>query len=161
MKNLLSVLITLFISLNISANDYIVRSQVSDNEVSTEVITVYYFHASNRCKTCIALENETQKALKSLYSKKDLDKALEEGYALGFKHGKKGSNPSLALSSALSSELQLTALNKSLSENSKKINKDLLNKHRDIVTKQMKEWSKDAETTLDTIIEESKKHSKR
>ena len=70
MKNLLSVLITLFISLNISANDYIVRSQVSDNEVSTEVITVYYFHASNRCKTCIALENETQKALKSLYSKK-------------------------------------------------------------------------------------------
>ncbi len=33
-------------------------------------ITVYYFHNTRRCATCNAVENETQKALKKLYTDK-------------------------------------------------------------------------------------------
>ncbi|VBB46797.1 conserved exported hypothetical protein [uncultured Paludibacter sp.] len=34
-----------------------------------EKIEVYYFHFTHRCVTCLAVENETQKALPSLYPK--------------------------------------------------------------------------------------------
>lgn len=48
-----------------------------DKAAKTEVnqkVEVYYFHYSRRCATCIAVEEETEKALKSLYPK-----AVEQG----------------------------------------------------------------------------------
>jgi hypothetical protein len=42
--------------------------------LQTENVEVYYFHFTRRCETCVAVENESRKAVEELYSK-----AMEEG----------------------------------------------------------------------------------
>jgi len=71
MKKLTSILFVLIIALNVTACN---TTQSNDNEEKTAVktdkkIKVYYFHYSHRCKTCVAVEEETKKALKELYPK--------------------------------------------------------------------------------------------
>jgi hypothetical protein len=39
-----------------------------------EMVEVYYFHFTRRCETCMAVENESRKAVEELYAS-----ALEEG----------------------------------------------------------------------------------
>ncbi len=36
----------------------------------TDDLIVYYFHTSHRCETCVAVEDETKKALNELYPEK-------------------------------------------------------------------------------------------
>jgi hypothetical protein len=38
--------------------------------ISTDKIEVYYFHYERRCATCMAVENESKKALEELYPEK-------------------------------------------------------------------------------------------
>jgi len=69
MKKLASILFALIIALNVTACN---NTQSNDNEDKTEVktnkkIEVYYFHYSHRCQTCVAVEEETIKALNELY----------------------------------------------------------------------------------------------
>lgn len=42
--------------------------------LQTENVEVYYFHFTRRCETCMAVENESRKAIEEVYSK-----AMEEG----------------------------------------------------------------------------------
>lgn len=41
-----------------------------DASVSEGLTEVYYFHYERRCATCLAVENESEKALKELYPEK-------------------------------------------------------------------------------------------
>jgi excinuclease UvrABC helicase subunit UvrB len=88
----------------------------------------------------------------------DLKKAIEDAYALGYKHASQGKKVLGALTPEKEAELQIFALNKSIGENSKQINKEILDKHRNMVNKHMKEWSKDATKALDEIIKDVHKH---
>ena len=72
MKKIASIIITLFIAFNVSAcNDEQSNAKSnSENLDEQETIEVYYFHYSHRCKTCVAVEEETVKALEELYPEK-------------------------------------------------------------------------------------------
>jgi hypothetical protein len=74
MKKLkLMVLVFLFIGLA-SCNGQTNKGTTADKKKSPNVVSVYYFHGSNRCAGCIGAENGTVQALKDLYSKE-----MEEG----------------------------------------------------------------------------------
>jgi hypothetical protein len=46
----------------------------TNTSLQTEMVEVYYFHFTRRCETCMAVENESRKAVEELYAN-----ALEEG----------------------------------------------------------------------------------
>ena len=72
MKNrglILSALTVLFISL-LSCNAQTADQSTENEMVSTDNVEVYYFHYERRCATCMAVENESEKALKELYPDK-------------------------------------------------------------------------------------------
>lgn len=72
MKNIVNIIISLFITLNIIAcNNAQSNKNTNIDIVKIEkVIKVYYFHFSHRCKTCVAVEEETLNALRELYPDK-------------------------------------------------------------------------------------------
>ena len=45
----------------------------TNTSLQTEMVEVYYFHFTRRCETCMAVENESRKAVEELYAS-----ALEE-----------------------------------------------------------------------------------
>lgn len=45
-------------------------AQTSDQNTSTDKVEVYYFHNERRCATCVAVEDESVKALNELYPEK-------------------------------------------------------------------------------------------
>lgn len=45
-------------------------NQTGGDEITGDLIEVYYFHYSRRCATCQAVEDESEKALKELYPEK-------------------------------------------------------------------------------------------
>jgi hypothetical protein len=64
---------TVFLQLN-SCN---ARGQADNSQtgiIQSETVEVYYFHFTRRCETCLAVENESRKAIEELYPS-----ALEEG----------------------------------------------------------------------------------
>ncbi len=71
MKKLISIIIALTLALNITACN---NSQKKDSDSTSDkiekTIKVYYFHYSHRCRTCVAVEQETKKALGELYPEK-------------------------------------------------------------------------------------------
>jgi hypothetical protein len=72
MKNkglMLSVLVGLFISL-LTCNAQTADQTKEKETVSTDNVEVYYFHYERRCATCMAVENESEKALNELYPEK-------------------------------------------------------------------------------------------
>ncbi len=66
---MLSVLIGLFISL-LSCNAQTADQTKEKENLSTDKVEVYYFHFERRCATCMAVENESEKALNELYPEK-------------------------------------------------------------------------------------------
>jgi hypothetical protein len=46
----------------------------TNTNLQTDMVEVYYFHFTRRCETCMAVENESRKAVEELYAN-----ALEEG----------------------------------------------------------------------------------
>lgn len=69
MKKSISALAILVLIISVFA----VNSVAADKKVKTTVsksakVEVYYFHYTRRCVTCEAVENETQKVLKTLYA---------------------------------------------------------------------------------------------
>lgn len=69
MKSIYSILLFLFILpfATTGCNENSASTPVADKPAKIEV---YYFHYERRCATCIAVEEETQKALNELYSAK-------------------------------------------------------------------------------------------
>lgn len=45
-------------------------AQTKDQNASTDKVEVYYFHNERRCATCVAVEDESVKALNELYPEK-------------------------------------------------------------------------------------------
>ena len=45
-------------------------AQTKDQTISGDKVEVYYFHNERRCATCIAVEDESKKALNELYPEK-------------------------------------------------------------------------------------------
>jgi len=75
MKNgFLLLLSIVFISLSSSCNAQSDKAAVSESLSKSHVVEVYYFHFTQRCVTCQAIEDETKKAIEELFSS-----ALDEG----------------------------------------------------------------------------------
>lgn len=73
MKKLTLLLFTAFIlfscgNRNSSAEQTTEETSLKTIETSDSVINVLYFHGTQRCKTCIAVEKVTKETLDSLYS---------------------------------------------------------------------------------------------
>jgi hypothetical protein len=73
-KGFLLLLSVVFISLSLSCNAQPDKEEVSENLSKSDAVEVYYFHFTQRCVTCQAIEDETKKAIDELYSE-----ALDEG----------------------------------------------------------------------------------
>lgn len=84
-------------------------------------------------------------------TKEDLKKAIEESYALGYKHALEKKSPPISLGS-ISSDITIANLTKNIGNNSRKINNDLLRRQRQVVSKHMKAFHEDAEKALDEIV---------
>jgi hypothetical protein len=73
-KVILSVIgLIIFLQFN-SCNAQGEKGTNQNTNLQAENVEVYYFHFTRRCETCMAVENESRKAVEELYSK-----ALEEG----------------------------------------------------------------------------------
>ncbi len=69
MKKLLlsaALLMSFFFSNSCSGQ---VKSQVADQAVDFPKVTLYYFHFTRRCATCMAVEENARKAIEALYPK--------------------------------------------------------------------------------------------
>lgn len=67
-REFLIVLNVILISLSYSCNAQSDKGVVSANQLQPDMVEVYYFHFTQRCVTCRAIENETKKAIDELYS---------------------------------------------------------------------------------------------
>ncbi len=69
MKNLTKILLipVIIISVFYNVDGINTINNCKEKEIVTEKITVYYFHNSRRCATCLAVENESKKHLKELF----------------------------------------------------------------------------------------------
>jgi len=68
MRRIISLLIGWIIFFQFNSCD--IRGQAENNQtrnLQSETIDVYYFHFTRRCETCIAVENESRKAVEELY----------------------------------------------------------------------------------------------
>jgi hypothetical protein len=75
MKKRLLLLISLAAFFQFSSCDAQANKDTKTNtNLQTEMVEVYYFHFTRRCETCMAVENESRKAVEELYAN-----ALEEG----------------------------------------------------------------------------------
>ncbi|MCD6090935.1 MAG: thioredoxin family protein [Bacteroidales bacterium] len=87
------------LSLNITscngpAKDDSNKKILTENTIENNDLKVYYFHASRRCETCVAVENVTRSAIKEYYGDKvvfesldveeESNKALVEKYNISF-----------------------------------------------------------------------------
>ncbi|MFH1320149.1 MAG: nitrophenyl compound nitroreductase subunit ArsF family protein [Bacteroidota bacterium] len=68
MKNLLICLLVLF------SGTVAVQAQTKESKTGKAKVEVYYFHRTNRCGGCIAMEKNTKKTLETYFSKE-----VEEG----------------------------------------------------------------------------------
>lgn len=92
------------------------------------------------------------------FSVAELKKAMDDSYALGWKHAKDDKKVLGMLDPKIEAEMQLVSLNKSLDVNGKKINAEIIMRHREQVGKHMKAWANDADEALKNIIETDHKH---
>jgi len=74
MKNLNFLLIVLLFS-NLSCSHAQTKSNSSTKGDKKAKLQVYYFHATNRCPTCLSIESNTQKVLDT-YFKTELEKGI-------------------------------------------------------------------------------------
>jgi hypothetical protein len=94
-----------------------------------------------------------------LYTWSDLEKAINESYALGYKHGY-NKKPVPVSMPDLGHKIKIEALSKSVSDNGRKISNEILNKQRSIVKAHMEAWAKDVDKALDEILSAAEHHKK-
>ncbi len=68
-KEFLLLISVIFISLSPSCNAQPDNGEVSESHLNSDAVVVYYFHFTQRCVTCRAIEDETRRAIDELYSK--------------------------------------------------------------------------------------------
>jgi len=69
MRAILVLVLTLTGMISVSNAQTSYQSSKAQN-ISADKIEVYYFHYERRCATCMAVENESKKALEELYPEK-------------------------------------------------------------------------------------------
>ena len=67
-KELLFLLNLIVILFAFSCNAQSDKGEVSMHQSQADMVEVYYFHFTQRCVTCQAVENETKKAIEELYT---------------------------------------------------------------------------------------------
>lgn len=67
-REFLLLLNVILISFLYSCNAQSDKAEVSESHLQPGMTEVYYFHFTQRCVTCLAIENETKKAIEELYS---------------------------------------------------------------------------------------------
>ena len=67
-KEFLLLLSVVFIALSSSCNAQSNNGELSERQLKSDAVEVYYFHFTQRCVTCQAIEDETKKAIDELYS---------------------------------------------------------------------------------------------
>ena len=67
-RGILLLLNVILISLSYSCNAQSDKGEVSESYLKSDAVEVYYFHFTQRCVTCQAIEDETKKAIDELYS---------------------------------------------------------------------------------------------
>jgi len=72
MKNrgLIFTVLSVLFSAMLTCNAQDASKQSKSETISNNNIEVYYFHFERRCATCMAVENESEKALNELYPEK-------------------------------------------------------------------------------------------
>jgi hypothetical protein len=60
-------LMMLFVVMNTSCNGQTDKSANTNKTAMTSSISVYYFHYTHRCVTCMSVENVSKKTVKDLY----------------------------------------------------------------------------------------------
>jgi hypothetical protein len=89
------------------------------------------------------------------YTKDEISKAIDEAFAAGYQSAMKGKRPPSG-----AADLQIAHLAKTIDNNAKKINDELMKMHTKVVTTHMKEWAKDAEKALQDILDSAHTHGK-
>ena len=97
------------------------------------------------------------KAKERTYTKEEMAKAIDESFALGVKAGSKHANLTL-IDPKLEAEMQITSLFKTMDANGRKINKVILERHRESVIRQMKAWRQDADAALEDVLKLAHQH---
>jgi hypothetical protein len=69
-KGLILAILALIFGTVISCNAQTTKENQQTESVSADQIEVYYFHLERRCATCMAVEEESEKALQELYPEK-------------------------------------------------------------------------------------------
>ncbi|UCG28513.1 MAG: hypothetical protein JSV24_03905 [Bacteroidales bacterium] len=67
-REFLLLLNMVLLSLSYSCNAQSDKGEVSESQLQSGMVKVYYFHFTQRCATCRAIEDETKKAIDELYS---------------------------------------------------------------------------------------------
>lgn len=71
MKRIASILsVFLFVLVSSSCGDVSGKSESVSVSAKDKKVDVYYFHFTRRCVTCVAVENESKKAIEELYADK-------------------------------------------------------------------------------------------
>ena len=84
---LVNLIIILF---TFSCNAQSDKGEVPRDQYQAEIVEVYYFHFTQRCATCQAVENETKKAIEELYAEaQNEEKIVFISYNLDNEEGKK------------------------------------------------------------------------
>lgn len=76
MKRITILLITIIMSASCSNQAKKSESATSTTNTPENVVEVIYFHAKQRCKTCIAIEQETKQLIDSAFSDKMAEKEI-------------------------------------------------------------------------------------
>ncbi|HUS86485.1 MAG TPA: nitrophenyl compound nitroreductase subunit ArsF family protein [Bacteroidales bacterium] len=66
-KTNLFLIIILLLNLNVSCRAQENKLTDANKKLQSEDVEVYYFHLTNRCVTCKAIESESKKAVEELY----------------------------------------------------------------------------------------------
>jgi hypothetical protein len=64
------VLLTIFLGTTLTIKSQTTDQNQMNQKTLVEKVEVYYFHYERRCATCMAVENESKKALEELYPEK-------------------------------------------------------------------------------------------
>jgi hypothetical protein len=67
MKKMIFLVIILMSVSGFSGFSQDIKQADNSKTSASQIVEIYYFHMTNRCPTCLAVESETEAALKKLY----------------------------------------------------------------------------------------------
>lgn len=100
MKRIVSIMsVFLFVMVASSCGEVSGKSESVSVSTKDKLVDVYYFHFTRRCVTCVAVENQSKKAIEQLYADKiktgevkfhEVNLDLEEGKKIAMELNRNG-----------------------------------------------------------------------